>query len=315
MEQRLIDLMFALIGCEVGSEATLSDDDWVFLVENLAPLYKLSKSHNMAHIIASALSKLGIIDNDEISQKFSKQQILAIYRYERLNYDVEQIYEIFEKAKIPFMPLKGAVIRAIYPEPWMRTSCDIDILIKEDDLNRAIDVLKEELGYTSEENRNYHDISLYSPNGVHLELHFSIMENMDSIDKLLCQVWSYSVLADGTEYQYRQTNEYLLFHHIAHMSYHFVSGGCGIKPFLDLHLMQQKMKFDLQKVQELCSICGLQTFYDKVTELTKVWFERKPCDGIILKMQSYILQGGVYGTLENKVTTQQGISGGKFRYA
>lgn len=269
----------------------------------------------MAHIIASALSKLGIIDNDEISQKFSKQQILAIYRYERLNYDVEQIYEIFEKAKIPFMPLKGAVIRAIYPEPWMRTSCDIDILIKEDDLNRAIDVLKEELGYTSEENRNYHDISLYSPNGVHLELHFSIMENMDSIDKLLCQVWSYSVLADGTEYQYRQTNEYLLFHHIAHMSYHFVSGGCGIKPFLDLHLMQQKMKFDLQKVQELCSICGLQTFYDKVTELTKVWFERKPCDGIILKMQSYILQGGVYGTLENKVTTQQGISGGKFRYA
>ncbi|MBO4954226.1 MAG: nucleotidyltransferase family protein, partial [Clostridia bacterium] len=35
---------------------------------------------------------------------------------------------------IDFMPLKGAVIRQYYPEPWMRTSCDIDIHVKKDRL-------------------------------------------------------------------------------------------------------------------------------------------------------------------------------------
>ena len=34
-----------------------------------------------------------------------------------------------KKVQIPFLPLKGSVIRQYYPEPWMRTSCDIDILV------------------------------------------------------------------------------------------------------------------------------------------------------------------------------------------
>ena len=31
-----------------------------------------------------------------------------------------------------FIPLKGSVVRDLYPERWMRTSADIDLLIRED---------------------------------------------------------------------------------------------------------------------------------------------------------------------------------------
>lgn len=315
MNQRLINVMFALIRYEIGLDEVLLERDRVFVSENLESLYKLSGAHDVAQIIASALFKLKIGENDKMLQKFSKQQMLALYRYEGLNYELEQISNTLEEAKILFMPLKGALLRRLYPEPWMRTSCDIDVLVKEDDLARAVEVLKEKLAYTSDNRRNYHDISLYSPNGVHLELHFSIQENMESIDVLLSKVWDYAVLVDGKEYQYQQTNEYLFFHHIAHMSYHFVSGGCGIKPFLDLYLIQQKMPFNLEKVRELCAMCGLQKFYDSITELAKVWLEEKQHSDVTLKMQSYILQGGVYGTVKNGVAAKQGKSGGKLRYA
>ena len=124
----------------------------------------------------------------------------------------QKIIKLLEENKVDYLPLKGSIIQAYYPEPWMRTSCDIDILVKEEDLARAVDTLKEKLAYTSDDRRNYHDISLYSPNGVHLELHFSIQENMESIDDLLSRVWDYAVLVEGREYQYQQTNEYFLFH-------------------------------------------------------------------------------------------------------
>lgn len=56
------------------------------------------------------------------------------------------ICSIFDKIKIAYIPLKGAVIRPYYPYDSMRTSCDIDILIHEEDLELAIKNLIEK-GY------------------------------------------------------------------------------------------------------------------------------------------------------------------------
>lgn len=315
MDQQLIDSMFKLIRYEIGTKEAFMNDEQVYISKNLEPLYKLSKAHDMAHIVADSLYKNGLLQNDEVSKKFFKQQVLAIRRYEHINYEIAKISETFEQAKIPFIPLKGSVIRQYYPEPWMRTSCDIDILVHEEDLDRAVEVLKDHLLYRAKGHRDYHDVSLYSPSGVHLELHFSIKENIESLDILLSKIWDYSNLIEGSKYQYRQTNEYLLFHLIAHMSYHFVSGGCGIRPFLDLFLVQQKLSFDVMKVQEFLSSCALQKFYDCAAELSKVWFDQEKYGAVTSKMQAYILQGGVYGSLEERVAAKQGKKGGTLQYA
>ena len=42
--------------------------------------------------------------------------------------------------------------------------------------------------------------------------------------------------------EHRMTNEFFLFHCVAHMAYHFVlGGGCGIRPMIDLYVMKQKL--------------------------------------------------------------------------
>lgn len=70
-----------------------------------------------------------------------------MYRYKTINCELEQIGKTLEKANIPFILLKGSVIRKYYPESWMRTSCDIDILVNELDLNSAIRLLCDSLRY------------------------------------------------------------------------------------------------------------------------------------------------------------------------
>jgi hypothetical protein len=51
-----------------------------------------------------------------------------------MKHEFERICLVLEKAKIPHIPLKGSVLRKLYKEPWLRTSCDIDILVQEETL-------------------------------------------------------------------------------------------------------------------------------------------------------------------------------------
>ena len=141
------------------------------MMELLAKLYTLSKSHDLAHLVGDALTKNNIIGDGEIKAKFQNQMMLAVYRYEKINYELGRLREAMNEAKIPFIPLKGSVIRQYYPKPWMRTSCDIDILVHESDLERAVAILVDKLAY-KRESKGSHDISLFSDYGVHLELHY-----------------------------------------------------------------------------------------------------------------------------------------------
>ena len=185
----------------------------------LSALYGMSKRHDIAHLVGDALIKNGLIENEDLKSHFQNQAVMAVYRYENLNYELGRICEIFEEVKIPFIPLKGAVIRRYYPEPWMRTSCDIDILVHEEDLDRAVIALDEKAEYTTDGKKNFHDVSLYSPSGIHLELHYNIKETKENLDGLLGKAWEFTVPKNGYEYAF--TGEFFLFHILAHASYHF----------------------------------------------------------------------------------------------
>lgn len=276
-------------------------------------LYAISIRHDLAHLIGKKCEESGYITDETIKKLFNKQQILSVFRYERINFDYQEIKETLIKEKIPFVPLKGLLIRGLYPEPWMRTSCDIDVLVKDEDLNRAIDALVKNKKYTYEQKTNFHDVSLYSPSGVHLELHFNIKENIEYIDKLLEKVWDYCERVEENEYEYRQSKEYFVFHALAHMLYHFKSGGCGVRPLIDLYLMHKNYQLDNEILQNMFDECGISKFYESVKLLSEVWFGEKEHTALTLSMEDYIFSGGVYGTNENFMAAQK-CSVGRFKY-
>ena len=176
----------------------------------IGKLYELSKKHDLAHVVGAALEKQGLLTDTSLSQKFGKLQMLAIYRYENQNYELSQIKKTLSEAKIDFLPLKGAVIRDLYPEPWMRTSCDIDVLVKKCDIDRAVEHLIAELGYERDTKENYHDVSLYSSSGVHLELHFTLEENIPELDATLKRVWDHAAPISDDSCEYRLSNEFFI---------------------------------------------------------------------------------------------------------
>ena len=294
---KVVRTMMDFIASDVFGK-TLNASQYSLSAEEQNRLYLLSKSHDLAGIVGDVLIKNNLTANDEIKNKFQSEIMLAVYRYENINYELNMLRKILNEAKIPFVPLKGSVIREYYPEPWMRTSCDIDILVHEDKLQEAMSKIIERLGYRYEKN-GYHDVSLISGTGVHLELHHSIAENCKNIDKLLSECFSHTFVYDG--YEYRFDNEFMIFHQIAHARYHFVSGGCGVRPFADILLLCKKLPCNREILDGMLAKTDTEKFLDGFIKLAEVWFENAVHDQLTLRMEKFVLSGGVYGNLQNYV--------------
>lgn len=293
---------------------------------SLIEVYKLSKAHDVAHLVGNALSKCGVFANlpdtlekneraaiAKVKEKFDEQIFTAVYRYENINYELERLKETLEEAKIPFIPLKGSVIRKYYPEPWMRTSCDIDILVKEKDADNAAEYLQTQLQY-GVDRKGQHDVSMFTASNVHVELHFKLLDSDFKQVKDLIDVWSCDEISLLSDSEYQMSKELFLLYHIYHMAKHFVHGGCGIKPFIDLWIIKNKVGFDEEKAQKMLQESGLLAFFERSTDLVNVWFEGKKHSEITQEMEDYILQGGVYGTLKQNLAMSQNKKGGKFRH-
>ena len=180
--------------------------------EGLEELYKLAKKQDLAHIVLPALECSGISAEGKTANKLARHQLMAIYRYENQSFELGRICDTLEKNNVPFIPLKGAVIRELYPEPWMRTSCDVDVLVKNEDLGRAEAAILSELSYVRDTKTNAHDLSLYSESGdVHLELHFSLNEGIEGADDVLELAWENALPVSSEACRHRLTNEFAVF--------------------------------------------------------------------------------------------------------
>lgn len=309
------DIFFSIIRSEIHGIESASDIFEKLSFESYGQLYTLSKNHDLAHIMAAYLSRKGMLKDDEISNKFNKQLMIAFYREAQKECTLEQLAVILEDARLTHIMLKGAVIRDLYPQAWMRTSCDIDILIKKEDVDLAIETLCK-AGYSRTDDSSTHDYSFMSPNNVHVELHYTLAQEgqLSRVDKMLESVWeSYVTLDEGRSYRYSMTPEVFILYHLAHMVRHLVYGGCGIRPIIDFWIIQNNMTFDNDKLKAMLEQTKLTKFYDVVAGLSSVWMDNAQHTEQTKLLEGYILTGGVYGTTGNSAQIEAARGVGKVR--
>lgn len=306
-------VFLALLRSEMTG-AALSQQQLEALTEDaLLPLYTLAQKHDLAHLVAGALEKAQRLGDDAASQMFKKARYAAVYRYEQIRYELEALCRELGGAKIPYLSLKGAVLRTWYPEPWMRTSCDIDILVKREDVERAARVLTDRLGYQRHA-EGPHDVGFFAPCGLHVELHFDMVEERRAAQAsaVLKTVWDIAVTEDGITY--RMSDAMFYFYHIAHMAKHIEVGGCGVRAFLDLWILNHRVDADAEERRHLLEAGGLSRFAETAVKLSEHWFSGSKSDELCMVLEEFILCGGVYGSVDTKDAMRQGRQGGLFRY-
>ena len=312
MERRTRDILLALIRSAISGEA-LPKELAAPTGEQLTEALRISAAHDVDHLVAQGIRQNGLLP--EASSALDKCILKAVYRHQQLKYDSEKLLLTLEAAKIPHLPLKGAVLRGYYPKPWMRTSCDTDVLVHKEELDKAINCLVGELSYKEKE-RATHDVSFTTRTGNTVELHFDLVEEgrANAASEILGSVWSDAKLCSDSEYRYGMSDAFFYFYHIAHMAKHFECGGCGIRPFIDLWILDSQSEKDVALRDELLQRGGLLKFAKAARRLAAVWFAGETDDGLTERMSEFLLHGGAYGSSDNRVALQQRRRGGKIGY-
>ena len=313
LENRGQVIFFRLITSAVSGQPLSAEDRALYAPAMLPGMTALARRHDLVHLLALGLKNNGLLS--EGSGELENEIFRAVVRCEQLNYELARIGKTLEAVQIPFLPLKGSVLRRYYPEPWMRTSCDIDVFVHEEDLDRVLAAVAEAAPYRMGEVSPY-VTQIFTQHGQNIELHRGLIE-ADQIDRasaVLSTVWDTAARRDGWRFWYEMPDEMFYFYHIAHMAKHFENGGCGIRPFLDIWVLTHRVPHDRDKREKLLADGGLSAFAKHAEHLSDVWFGDGTHDDTTCRLEQFIVRGGVYGTQDNRISIQQVRLGGKQGY-
>ena len=300
-------LTLELLRCALTGESpdtTLSD-------EVLKALYLRADRYDLAHCVGYVLERASLLPKSDIGNAFRKKQMEAVWRTEQQTYESERIGAVLEQAGIAHIFLKGAVLRRLYPQSWLRTSVDVDVLVRKEEHEKAIALLCSKLGYTLGL-RTPHDARLDFPSGQHAELHV-LLSGTESAKEVLSRAWETSIPVEGKLWERVLSPELFYVYHIAHMAKHFEQGGCGIRPLMDLWIMEQTMPRDEKATKELLCKAKLLAFSEAAECLKNHWFSGGEVSDLAQRMGDYILCGGVFGSVEKKVAVGQIKTGGRMK--
>ncbi len=311
--KQVAEILIKLVGNGVF-DAPLSLPAGTVMTDGLlSQVFDLAKAHDVVHIVTFALVKNNLLFGSAFEGVYREEMYDAVIKSENQTYTVQKISAAFEEEKIPHIPLKGSVIKEFYPESWMRTSRDVDVLIHKEDLPKAEQKLWA-MGF-EKTNEGKHDVSFVNEQKVCLELHFTLMEEEKSkaYAKIPDRVWEYAVSENGG-CRCRLKDEMLYFYHLAHMAKHFRSGGCGLRPFVDLWLISKAKNYRTPETAELLKKGGLADFERQAIELCKVWFDGGEHNETTLAAEEFILKGGLFGSTKTRAAASSQLHGSDEKY-
>lgn len=291
-------------------------------------IYKLAKKHDVANIVYKAIADTKLLDEDKnVTKLLSQEYLKSIRRYTRQQSVIEKIAGVYEQQAVDYILLKGSEIRRYYPEGWMRTSNDVDILVRPEDYERAYSCLTKELPYKKVDSCGYHT-GLESDNKVEIEIHNKLNDEYIydfSVEELTGKTWERAKLRSG-DHCYALDDDYFYLYNIAHMMRHFADGGCGIRFFIDLWVLNSDRYFasvaaregiDAKVQQErrrrILKEYGLDVFEENALKIARSWMEGKPHKELNA-VEKFVFAAGTFGTLENRVKLGAGRESGKLRY-
>ena len=272
-----------------------SDIDFEFL-------FRLCRFHRIENIIYLALQdRLPENAKAIFEQAYEK----SVYIQAMQHYYLEAIENAFEAEGIDYLLLKGKEISSLYPTEDMRQSSDFDIYIGRDNSEKAKDIMLRE-GFEIEaysDTNDDHD-EYIADKIILCELHRVLIQNkhpwQDECNKIPERLERV-----GSSHRMKMTSEDFYVYNLAHTAKHMKFSGIGIRAFLDMWIIYNKLKdsFNKDVLSEKLRLANLTEFDINSRKLCEYWFEGKQADETTLAMADYVVKSGWVGTYEQMQST------------
>ena len=300
-------LLIAALGWAVsGATEKLSlSVDWEELLD-------LAKKHMLLPLLCDGLQKAGVWEEvpQEAAKTLEKACMQAVYQDVQMENVRQKLEARLKEEKIPYVFLKGAVLKYDYPDPALRTMCDMDVLVRTENypqLEKIAREMKGEAGHSDGNHRNYH-----FPGGVEVEFHPNLIHQDTPVGTDINPGWQYTEqTADGI----RMTEEGIYLNTLCHLANHFVLGGVGVRFVLDVWVNRRlrKSAIDREKVEKDLASFGLLDFAGNIEALAEYWFGAGKSSPLLEELGEYILTSGSHGRTDRAVLNNVTLSKGGSR--
>lgn len=268
---------------------------------DIGAAYPWVKSHKIAPMIYDGALRCGISQQHPIMQTLFQSYCKALQLSERQMQALDRIYAAFDAHGIEYMPLKGSMMKALYPKPELRMMGDADILIRVAQYDRIAPIM-EQLGFHAQGEAAY-DFTWVS-DSLHLELHKSVFgaEEAD-FHAYFGDGWSLAKIKEGTRFS--MTAEDSFIYMFAHFAKHYRGAGIGCRHVVDLWVFLRKngtldesyIKGELEKLH-------LLAFYQNMRRTLSMWFEGGGSDEKADVITDVIFANGNWGTVKRAALSQ-----------
>lgn len=276
-------------------------------------IYRQAVRHGVANMACYGLDR--VQENQkpplDVMRKFRIECKKGMAREAAQHFAVEQILRTFEESGVASLPVKGCLIKYLYPRPDMRLMADIDILIKNEQAEQARGLMPA-LGYTVEHWGGNHDIYHRKP-FMNIEIHRRLVSEDSPYSAYLGKTWDRAVLKPGCKYIYRLSHEDLYIYLLIHLTKHYAGGGTGIRSFMDIWVYNKRYGYEMDwdYIEAELEKVGLRKFADNVRGIGEVWFGGGRSSELYEEMTEYIFSSGAYGALKQSFISPEILAGKK----
>jgi hypothetical protein len=220
-------------------------------------LMAVALQHDILALLYPAAAGLppGTIPNDRLV-RWRHHALQAGIQEVRRFHEALAITDAFAARALPCVAFKGMVLRALYPQPDLRTMGDIDLLIRPHDLP-AVEVLLLERGLQPMGANAPHYSWRFGPSLI-IELHTALFRHSPASLEESFLAGAVARQADSRTY-FVPPPEDAAVYQVLHMAKHFLHLGFGLRELADFTL-QMERGLSIPGLLERLDVCGTGRF-------------------------------------------------------
>ena len=300
--QKQVYDFFYLLSCGLNNK---SPDKERLSEIDLEEIYKISESHSVEPVITYALETVGLADKKWLDVKYNSIHKNMLFDMER-----NKIISFMENNCISHMPLKGIILKNLYPKAGMRKMADNDIWFDESKAD-LLESFMRSLGYKDvEKEAGCHDVYTRPP-VYNFEMHRSLFNSAtpDKIVNYYTDIYPLLKKDENNRFGYSFSKEDFYIYVTAHEYKHFSHAGIGVRALLDCWVYVKKCGdiLDWKYIKSVTDKLDMTDFEQSrrnlalklLTDVNEITLDKEETELLKIYMRS-----ATYGTFESRMSSK-----------
>ncbi len=261
---------------------------------DLAEVFHVAQRHGVDVMVYYGALHCGVDKNSQLMCEQRMRTYQSVAASEMQLTEIRRVLDAFETHGIEHMPLKGVLLKSMYPETEMRKMGDADILIKVEQYDTIRGIMKE-LGFTEKYESDHEFAWIKKP--VFIELHRRLIPSYnEDYYRYYGDGWKLAKPIVGSSFRYGMDPQDELIYLFTHFAKHYRDAGIGIRHLVDFRVYRKHHpELDEGYIRKELAKLQLLEFYDNMMKTLDVWFEDSPGDEKTELITQFIFTSGEFG--------------------